>query len=82
MITNIITQNLEQMEKNSDLQLEIYMLITEIRICNGIQERNLNFQFSVNKKKMTAIYLRKTPYVHCGDHHSAKALSKNKLQSV
>ena len=43
---------------------------------------NLNFQFSVNKKKMTAIYLRKTPYVHCGDHHSAKALSKNKLQSV
>ena len=22
-----------------DLQLEIYMLITEIRICNGIQER-------------------------------------------
>ena len=39
MITNIITQNLEQMEKNSDLQLEIHMLITEIRICNGIQER-------------------------------------------
>ena len=26
-------------KKNSDLQLEIHMLITEIRICNGIQER-------------------------------------------